>query len=94
MPRFGLKKQILMLSASYSTFLPMLAVTEIKRMSLTERLRAMELLWDSISESPEQMESPEWHGEVLASRLAKVKAGQGKFLTLPQLKARLNKKRS
>ena len=67
----------------------MFAVTEIKRMSLTERLRAMELLWDSISESPEQMESPEWHGEVLASRLAKVKVGQGKFLTLSQFIASL-----
>ena len=71
----------------------MLAAAEIKHMSLTERLQAMELLWDSLSMSPEQVQSPTWHKSVLSQRLAKVEAGQGKFLTLPELKARLLKKR-
>ena len=58
-------------------------------MSLTERLQTMELLWRSFSGSEDEVPSPVWHGEVLSERLAKVEAGEGKFLTLPKLKARL-----
>ena len=70
----------------------MFEATEIKHMSQTERLQAMELLWDSLTLAPEQVESPAWHEAVLSDRLAKVEAGQGKFLTLSEVKERLNKK--
>jgi hypothetical protein len=58
-------------------------------MSVTERLQEMELLWRSFSGSEDEVPSPDWHGEVLSERLAKVEAGEGKFLTIPELKARL-----
>jgi len=74
--------------------LPVIAASDIKKMTLAERLKAMELLWESISASPEKVTSPEWHGEVLSHRLAKVKAGKGTFLTVQQLKARLAKNRA
>jgi len=67
----------------------MLAESEIQSMSTTERLQAMELLWRSFSGSEDEVPSPDWHGEVLSERLAKVEAGEGKFLTNPELKARL-----
>lgn len=51
--------------------------------------RAMELLWRSFSGSEDEVPSLDRHGEVLSERLAKVEAGEGKFLTLPELKARL-----
>ena len=41
---------------------------EVTRLSKTERLQAMEWLWASLSREPEEIESPEWHGEVLAAR--------------------------
>jgi hypothetical protein len=72
----------------------MLAESEIQSMSTTERLQAMELLWRSFSASEDKLPSPDWHGEVLSERLAKVEAGEGKFLTIPELKARLASKRS
>lgn len=72
----------------------MLAESEIQSMSLSERLQAMELLWRSFSASEDKLPSPVWHGEVLAGRLAKVKADEGKFLTIPELKARLASKRA
>jgi len=68
----------------------MIKEAEIERMSKAERLQAMELLWDSISSDTESVDSPSWHGDVLAERLARVEAGKGKFLTLPQLKKRLS----
>jgi putative addiction module component (TIGR02574 family) len=72
----------------------MLAEAEIKSMSLTERLQVMELLWRSFSDSKDVVPSPDWHGEVLSERLAKVEAGEGKFLTIPELKSRLASKRA
>lgn len=70
----------------------MIETAEIERMSLPEQLQAMEMLWRSISRKPTKVASPDWHGEVLKTRLAKVEAGKGVFLTLAQLKKRLNKR--
>ena len=67
----------------------MIEAVEVERMSVAERLQAMELLWRSMTREPDQLKSPAWHGRVLAQRLAKVEAGNGQFLTLPQLKQRL-----
>jgi putative addiction module component (TIGR02574 family) len=67
----------------------MIEAAQIEHMSLAERLQAMELLWRSMSEEPQKLKSPAWHKDVLTRRLAKVKAGKGRFLTLPQLKQRL-----
>jgi putative addiction module component (TIGR02574 family) len=67
----------------------MIGALQIKRMSRTEQLQTMELLWDSLSTKVETLASPAWHGEILQERLAKVEAGHGEFLTIPQLKKRL-----
>ena len=69
----------------------MIQVADIERMSLEERLQTMELLWSSIARTPEAVDSPDWHKEVLAERLAKVERGEGEFLSLAQLKDRLLK---
>ena len=70
----------------------MIEAADIEQMSLAERLQAMELLWRSMSREPEKIESPAWHKDVLARRLAKVESGKGKFLNLGQLKQRLAKR--
>ena len=70
----------------------MIEAVEIDRMSGTEKVQAMELLWRSMTLEPHKMESPGWHKKILARRLAKVEAGKGEFLTLAQLKKRLTKR--
>lgn len=67
----------------------MFAASDIEHMSVSERFQAMEVIWSSFLKSPEKVPSPAWHGDVLSQRLAEVEAGQGKFLTLEQLKERL-----
>ena len=69
----------------------MIQVADIERMTVDERLQAMELLWTSLTRTPEHVASPDWHGEVLARRLPKIKRGEGGFLTLADAKARLQK---
>lgn len=67
----------------------MLAESDIKTMSPVERLQAMELLWRSFAGLSDELQPADWHRDVLSARLAKVEAGHGNFLTIPQLKSRL-----
>ena len=62
---------------------------EVSRLSKAERLQAMEWLWASFSKERQDLESPGWHGDVLAARQAKVDSGEAQFLTVDQLKERL-----
>ena len=64
---------------------------EVSRMSKAEQLQAMEWLWASLAKKPEAIESPQWHGEVLAARKAKVDSGDAQFLSVQQLKERLRR---
>ncbi len=69
----------------------MIQAADLEQMSLEERLRTLELLWASLARTPDAVPSPDWHGEVLATRLAKIERGEGEFLSIPQLKERLEK---
>lgn len=59
----------------------------IDKMTHQEKLRAMEALWDSLTHGETEPPSPDWHGEILASRKAKMDAGEATFITLDELKA-------
>jgi putative addiction module component (TIGR02574 family) len=67
----------------------MIDSSELERMSVTERLRAMDQLWDSLNRSGDEIPSPDWHQDVLADRKARAQRGEAKFLTLDQLRSRL-----
>jgi 3,4-dihydroxy-2-butanone 4-phosphate synthase len=64
---------------------------EVSRLSKAERLETMELLWASLTKEQQDMESPEWHGKVLAARQAKVDSRKGEFLSMALLKKRLHR---
>lgn len=60
---------------------------EIKKMSVIERLQVMEALWDSLLYEETEIESPEWHRDILEDRKRKMKNGKAKFISLEKLKA-------
>jgi putative addiction module component (TIGR02574 family) len=68
----------------------MIAASDIEALSLAERLQVMEMICNSFAKAAGQVSSPPWHGDILAGRAAKVAAGQGHFLTLDELRQRLN----
>jgi hypothetical protein len=51
----------------------------INKMSASEKIHAIELLWDSLCHGKKEIVSPSWHGEVLAHREALVKSGAETF---------------
>jgi len=44
----------------------------LKEMTLHEKLAAMEALWEDLARSPECIESPVWHEEVLNERRQRI----------------------
>jgi len=62
-------------------------IEEIKKMSRVERLQAMEALWDSLIDEESEIESPEWHRDVLEERRRKIQTGKAVFISLEKLRA-------
>lgn len=62
-------------------------IEEIKKMSRVERLQAMEALWDSLIDEESEIESPEWHRDVLEERRRKMQTGKAEFISLEKLRA-------
>ncbi|MBI4619053.1 MAG: addiction module protein [Desulfobacterales bacterium] len=60
---------------------------EIKKMSTIERLQAMESLWNSLMDEEPEIESPEWHQDILEKRKRKIDNGKAEFISLEELKA-------
>ena len=66
----------------------MIESIEIQKMSIAERLQAIEEFWDSLYRHAENVPSADWHEKVLADRKARAERGDAKFLTLDQLRSR------
>lgn len=52
----------------------------LEKMTLADKLEAMELLWADISRRPDELPSPTWHKKVLDERRRLVAAGKLQFL--------------
>jgi putative addiction module component (TIGR02574 family) len=61
--------------------------TEIKKMSIIERIQIMEALWDSLLYDDSEIESPEWHRDILEDRKRKIENGSAEFISIEELKA-------
>ncbi|MBK5938349.1 addiction module protein [Halochromatium roseum] len=61
---------------------------QLDQMSVEEKIQTMELIWDSLSQAPADLESPDWHKEILEERQRKIDTGEAVFLSLDELKAR------
>lgn len=61
----------------------------IETFTVAEKLLLMERLWEDLSKQPSNVAPPEWHGDVLAARLAAVKEGRTDFVDWNDAKERL-----
>jgi hypothetical protein len=71
-----------------STHLP------LKDMTLLEKLAVMESLWEDLSKTPDAIESPAWHKDVLEERRQHIAQGQSKFSDWETAKADIRKRLS
>jgi putative addiction module component (TIGR02574 family) len=68
----------------------MIKKSEIEQLSVSEQLETMEMLWESLSSQPDDISSPDWHEDVLKAREAKINSEKAEYLTIDELKEKLN----
>ena len=61
----------------------------IDSLSVAKKLVLMERLWADLSRRPADVPSPDWHGDVMAERLAAVRDGKTAFVDWDEAKKRL-----
>ncbi len=66
----------------------------IDKMTLPEKLSAMEQLWDNLCHQAKPMQSPEWHREILQVREEQAKYGTSKFSGWNEAKKRIQDRTS
>jgi hypothetical protein len=64
----------------------------LDEMTVREKLAVMESLWEDLSRSPEDIESPEWHGKTLDERRRRVDEGTARFVDWEKAKADIRDK--
>ena len=65
-----------------------MSISEIKSMPVEERIQLMEQIWESLCQEDQVIHSPGWHEGILKERKKKIDSGEGRFLTLDELKER------
>lgn len=68
-------------------------VLPLDRMTVDEKLRALERIWEDLSRDDANLPSPPWHGDVLAARQARAEAGQERFIDWDEAKRRIRESR-
>ena len=63
-------------------------ISEISKMSKLERLQTMEALWDSLIHETPEIESPEWHRDILVSRKSKIDGDKAEFISIEELRSK------
>jgi putative addiction module component (TIGR02574 family) len=65
-----------------------MSISELKSMPVEDRIQLMEQIWESLCLEEQAIESPAWHEGILRERKKKIDSGEGRFLTLDELKER------
>ena len=66
----------------------------LKDMSLHEKLSAMESLWEDLAHTPDAVESPAWHKDILNERCERLADGTPQFIDWETAKADIRNKLS
>ena len=70
----------------------MVTTLQIEKMSRTEKLQAMEIIWADLSKAEAEVESPAWHADVLRETETRVAAGQERIADWDTAKRELRKR--
>lgn len=68
----------------------MIALDQIHRLSLREKLLVMEALWDELSREEENLDVPQWHKDVLDERERLLAEGKARFVDWEEAKRQIN----
>ena len=58
----------------------------LDKMTIEEKLRALEEIWNSLTATPNEVPSPAWHKDVLKDREEKARKGDSRFVDWDEAK--------
>ena len=70
------------------------AELQIDQMTLDEKLRAMEALWDDLCRREQDVPVPQWHKDLLAERRRLVEQGKARFVDWETAKKHISERTS
>jgi putative addiction module component (TIGR02574 family) len=70
----------------------MIATLPLKKMSVQDKISAMESIWDDLCRNAGDVTSPEWHKDVLNKREENLKSGADSFIDWEDAKKKIRKK--
>jgi len=68
----------------------MIALEEIHRLPLREKLLLMEAIWEDISREEQSLEVPQWHKEMLDERERLLSEGKAQFVDWEDAKRQID----
>lgn len=70
----------------------MVAMIQLKKMTIFDKLRALEDIWDDLRRTPEEIPSPSWHADVLRAREKRIRGGKSEFIEWTEAKRRIGER--
>jgi len=67
-------------------------ILPLHKMSVAEKLRAMEELWEDLSRNADAFESPAWHEAALKERKARVASGKTAYMDWERAKVEISQR--
>ncbi len=64
-------------------------VIPLDKMTVAEKLRALEEIWNDLQKTAEEIPSPAWHEDVLKARAERVREGSSRFGDWTEAKRRI-----
>ena len=68
------------------------ALIQLDGMTTSDKLRALELIWDDLLRTPEEIPSPAWHADVLCAREHRILEGSSSFSDWLDAKHRISER--
>jgi len=63
----------------------------LSKMSIEEKLKLMEMIWNDLLKTEKKVPSPDWHKEVLIERERNLKNGNEKFVEWKEAKKEIRR---
>ena len=67
-------------------------ILPLEKMSVEEKIRTMETIWDDLCRKADSISSPPWHEEVLNEREERIKKGGEEFIDWGSAKKNIRNK--
>lgn len=67
---------------------------QIEQLSVEERLKLMQLIWESLAEQADTLPSPEWHRRIIDQRLKRMKENPHPGIPAEEALASLGKRKA